>query len=97
MAGLIEEIQRDAIDRTVPVATLLRKVKLAAAKLKLPALEEWVESELNGYSGAVPDYRKAKGQPRAFNPYNGWIPIVLDDPKHQKMISVASTNSPWRH
>jgi hypothetical protein len=93
LPGLIEEIQRDAIDRSVPVATLLRKLKLAAAKLKLQAVEEWVESELNGYTGSiVPDYRILRGKPRAFNPYNGWIPIMLDDPKHQKIISSARTN-----
>ena len=40
MASLIEQIQRDALDRTVPVSTLLRRVKLAAAKLGLGAVED---------------------------------------------------------
>jgi len=91
MAGLVEAIQNDALNPNVSVSTLLRKVKLAAAKLQLPAVEEWVESELNGYIGQVPEYRRLKGEPRAFNPYRGWIPIG-GDPKTVRMISKASTN-----
>ncbi|TYR34881.1 hypothetical protein FY036_03410 [Mesorhizobium microcysteis] len=90
MSKLIESIQHDAIDPTVRVSTLLRKVKLAAAKLQLPEVEEWVENELNGYKGKVPPYRQIRGSPRAFNPYNGWIPIG-GDPKTVKAISTAST------
>lgn len=45
MSGIIEQIQRDALDPNFPVSALLRKVKLAAAKLKLPKVEDWVDSE----------------------------------------------------
>lgn len=87
MASLVEEIQRDALDPTIRTATLLRKVKLAAAKLQLPAVEEWVDKELNGYNGSpVPNYRQMRGIPKAFNPYNGWIPIMVD-PKSMAIIS----------
>jgi hypothetical protein len=77
LAGLVEAIQRDALDPKIQVATLLRKVKLAAAKLQLTQVEEWVDMELNGYGiSPVPDYRKLIGQPKARNPYRGeWIPI----------------------
>ncbi|MHA1560353.1 MAG: AbiTii domain-containing protein, partial [Alphaproteobacteria bacterium] len=76
MSGLIEEIQRDAIDEGVSVSTLLRKVKLAAAKIDLDEVEEWVASELDGYKDeSVPRYRRLVGQPKALNPFNGWIPI----------------------
>lgn len=77
MASLVEEIQREALDTDVSVTTLLRKVKLAAAKLKLPDIEAWVNNELNGYlSEDVPSYRKSRGIPKAYNPFNGWIPIM---------------------
>jgi hypothetical protein len=75
MASIIEQIQRDALDRTVPVSTLLRRVKLAASKLDLGAVEDWVDQELNGYSGEVPDYRVLHGQPMARNPFRGWQPV----------------------
>ncbi|SHF09847.1 hypothetical protein SAMN02745157_1635 [Kaistia soli DSM 19436] len=77
MTGLIEELQRQALDPAVAVSTLLRRVKLIALKLGLPDLQEWVELELNGYDGRpVPKYRVLNGQPKALNPYNGWIPIM---------------------
>ena len=38
MSGLIEGIQRDALDHSVPISSLLRKVKAAASKLNLPPL-----------------------------------------------------------
>lgn len=49
MTGLIHEIQADALDQTIPVSTLLRKVKVAAAKLNIATDMKWVERELNGY------------------------------------------------
>ncbi|RRN75989.1 hypothetical protein [Agrobacterium deltaense] len=90
MPGLVEEIQRDALDDQVPVSTLLRKAKLAAAKLQLPAVEEWVNHELNGYGQhPVPPYRQIRGVPKAFNPYNGWIPI-MGVPKLMEAVSKAN-------
>ncbi|PSM15936.1 hypothetical protein [Nitratireductor sp. StC3] len=88
MGGLIEEIQRDALDSKVPIEALLRRVKLAAAKLQLGDLQSWVEQELNGYPGELPAYRKVVGQPAAWNPYNGWIP-VHDDERLMEIISDA--------
>jgi hypothetical protein len=75
VASIIEQIQRDALDDTVSVSALLRRVKLAAAKLGLGGVEDWVEQELNGYSSSVPDYRVLHGRPMALNPYRGPLPI----------------------
>lgn len=75
MTTIVEQLQTDSIDQGVAVSTLLRRVKLAAVKLRLPAVEDWVELELSGYTGDVPDYRVIYGRPKAFNPYRGWIPI----------------------
>ena len=76
--GLVLEIQRDALDKDVPVTTLLRKVRLAAAKLQLTTVEEWVGHELNGYSGELPPYRKTRGRPTVWNPFHGWQPLGGD-------------------
>lgn len=75
MPSMIEQIQRDAVDDRVPVSTLLRKVKLAATKLGLGTIEDWVQSELNGYNGPVPEYRIVHGRPMSENPVRGWEPI----------------------
>ncbi|SDD84657.1 hypothetical protein SAMN05444678_1264 [Sphingomonas sp. YR710] len=78
MAGLVEKIQLSAASNSTSVSELLRQVKLAAAKLKLQETMEWVDLELNGYTGGhVPEYRKVCGQIKGLNPYQGWIPIVL--------------------
>lgn len=77
MPTLVEQLQIEAVDPKVSTPNLLRKVKLIAAKLNLSNTIEWVDHELNGYTGATaPEYRKVSGQPRAFNPFNGWIPIT---------------------
>jgi hypothetical protein len=77
--GLIAEIQRDAIDTKASVSSLLRKVKLAASKLKLEDLASWVDFELNGYpTRDVPEYRKFSGIPRYWNQYHGWQPLGGD-------------------
>jgi hypothetical protein len=72
MVSIIEQIQRDALDRTVRVSDLLRRVKLAATKLGLGVVEDWVECELNGYKDAqLPDYRIVHGRPMFQRPNTG--------------------------
>lgn len=78
MPTLVEQIQREALNENVSVASLLRKVKLAAMKLGLDKIEDWVQYELNGYPDKVPEYRQLRGQPIAFNPMRGWIPLTGD-------------------
>jgi hypothetical protein len=77
MAGLIDQLQEDALDPSIPVSTLLRKVKVAAAKLALDDALAWVAGELNGYRAMadIPAYRKGAGTTFAWNPYHGWQPI----------------------
>ena len=54
----------------------LRRVKLAATKLGLGTVEDWVEKELNGYTELpVPEYRIVHGRAIARHPYRGWEPI----------------------
>jgi hypothetical protein len=72
MPSIIEQIQRDSLDRTVPVSDLLRRMKLAVTKLGLGAVEDWVEQELNGYKESpVPDYRITHGRPMFQRPLMG--------------------------
>jgi hypothetical protein len=76
--SLVEQLQIEAINAEIPVSQLLRRVKLAAVKLKLGSVAEWVDQELNGYDGDVPEYRWVVGSPNAHNPFRGWIPISTD-------------------
>jgi hypothetical protein len=65
MAGLVEELQVQALDRDTRVTDLLRKVKLAAVKLRLTDAVDWAEKELEGYRGVdeaeLPPYRCGHG------------------------------------
>jgi hypothetical protein len=62
MPTIIEQLQIDAADPAVPVTTLLRRAKIAAAKLRLERLEQWMELELQGYPDETPEYRTTFGQ-----------------------------------
>ncbi|WP_436355668.1 hypothetical protein [Brevundimonas sp. CEF1] len=92
MSGLIEEIQRDASDDSVPVSQLLRRIKIAASKLRLPQLEEWVQHELNGYpnDAPLPEYRAIGGVPLAHSVFHGWRLLALGP--DEQMNKIASFN-----
>jgi hypothetical protein len=77
MASIIEQIQRDALDRSVHISDLLRRMKLAASKLGLGSLEDWVEHELNGYEQVpVPEYRVVSGLPMCEQRHMGRLPLT---------------------
>jgi hypothetical protein len=87
VSSVIVELQRESLDQNVSVSELLRKALVVARKLKLVELQKWIENELNGYKDEVPDYRVASGQIRGWNPYNGWIPLIFEDPKEADALS----------
>lgn len=91
--SLVEEIQAGALNREVPVVELLRRVKLAAAKLKLSDTQEWVDRELNGYAGVedneIPQYRIGSGSLMHFTPYHGTRPA------HGDPESIAAISLHW--
>lgn len=89
MDSLVLELQRDVLDRSIHITDLLRKALLVSRKLKISDIEEWLSDELNGYNGkSVPSYRTLTGELKGFNPYRGWIPMMLGDDIND-MISVT--------
>lgn len=89
MAQIVLELQKEAISKESDILSLLRKAYLVARKLKLVEFEEWINNELNGYKNIdkLPDYRKVKGEVKAWNPYHGWIPVILQNDEIDKAIS----------
>lgn len=75
--GIVLQLQAEALDETIDIETLLRKAYFVARKLKLKDFEEWISHEQNGYEGDPPDYRTIGGEIRAWNPYHGWIPVIM--------------------
>ena len=98
IAPLILQIQEAALDSKSSVTDALRKSKIACVKLGLTDFGNWVDLELNGYIGKkvgeLPEYRKFHGIPEAFNPYQGWKPIIFRSPEQQKNLSFAPIGMP---
>jgi hypothetical protein len=88
MTSLVLELQRAAMDQSQEVVAVLRKAMVVATKLRLDDFRDWCTDEMNGYSKqSVPPYRMVSGQLKAFNPYNGWIPVVMDNSELQNTLS----------
>lgn len=82
MSSLVLELQRESYEHAVSTSDLLRKAYVVAKKLKIKEFECWINLELNGYSNKddiIPEYRKLTGIIKAFNPYRGWIPVMMDN------------------
>lgn len=89
--SIVIELQREAYNSKTSVSDLLRKAYIIAKKLKVSEFETWIDQELKGYKAgaSVPDYRKISGEVKAWNPYNGWIPLISDD---VEMMNIMSKN-----
>lgn len=89
MSSLVHELQADAYNSEIEISALLRKAYLISKKLHIKELEVCLHSELNGYQDIkdIPDYREVSGELKAWNPYNGWIPVLLND---TQLINVLS-------
>jgi AbiTii-like protein len=61
--GLLQEIEDAAASQTTPLADLLRRCAILAARLGHVPFKEWVAHELNGYpdAGVLPEYRRGVG------------------------------------
>lgn len=85
---VVIDLQNEALNQNSDVLSLLRKALLIARKLKLTEFESWINNELNGYKNgnSIPDYREIRGVLQAYNPYHGWIPVVLHDNKLENQL-----------
>ena len=79
MSSLVQDLQREALNSSVPVSDLLRKASIVARKLHIRDFEGWIMLELKGYSeqDEVPGYRIISGQMRVWNPYRGHQPLIV--------------------
>ena len=58
----ITELKTALLDDTIGLTTILRSAMVLAYQLNEPTFKQWIELEINGYTGdvPVPNYRKAK-------------------------------------
>lgn len=98
MAGLVAELQSDALDRKTSVTDLLRKALVVSKKLSITQIEVWLSHELNGYPKDVevdiPKYRHVRGQIKVHNPYHGWQPVHFGDPAMGEILSTRTISQP---
>ncbi|MHB9134668.1 MAG: AbiTii domain-containing protein [Armatimonadota bacterium] len=89
MSKLILELQQDAMENNSTVSELLRKALVVAKKLRIADFEIWVSHELNGYptNTEIPEYREVVGSIKAWNPYHGWVPIIIEDSNVAELCS----------
>jgi len=89
MAGLVLELQADAMNPVVRLADLLRKARAVSVKLRATEIEEWIGREMNGYEKVadVPDYRRLHAELKCINPVRGLIPLHVAEFKIQDIIS----------
>ena len=78
MEGIVIQLQKDALDDSIDIETLLRKAFLVARKLNLEDFKKWILEEQNGYKSKVPDYRMIHGEIYGWTPYHGWVPVIMD-------------------
>lgn len=93
---LVVELQREALDRECRVSDLLRKALVVARKLQLDELHAWAQRELDGYGEGAPqpEYRQLVGTLECRDPYRGWVPIVIEDPKTAEAFSKRFVGAP---
>lgn len=94
MSKIVIELQQEALKRDSDIMSLLRKAYLVAKKLKLQEFEKWISNELNGYGDKdeIPEYRLLRGEIKAWNPYYGWIPVVLINENISTSINNENNN-----
>jgi len=96
MKSLVLELQREAMNPNSRLSDVLRKAMVVATKLKVQDLRAWVEAELKGYTNdqEIPLYRKVNGTLKAWNPYNGWIPVIIRHSELSERLSERSIAQP---
>ena len=89
MSSIVLELQQELLQKDCDVLQVLRKAHVIAIKLKLNEFDEWIQSELNGYKTnqeLIPEYRQIRGQLKAWNPYHGWVTVIMQNSKLEKNI-----------
>jgi len=79
MDPIVINIQKQILSKST--TDVLRQAYIIARKLKTKDFEIWISNELNGYKedANIPEYRNIFGNIKAWNPYRGWVPVIIDD------------------
>ncbi|MDO7500257.1 hypothetical protein Q5X76_06130 [Acinetobacter baumannii] len=88
---LVLQLQHLSQKTDSDIEELLRRAKLVAMKLNLSDFENWCDLELMGYSNiksdVLPKYRVTQGRLYVYNPYNGLIPLYIENDETYNSIT----------
>lgn len=97
MSSIVLELQQELLQKDCDVLQALRKAHIIAVKLKLTEFDAWIQSELNGYEfnqDLIPEYRQVHGQLKAWNPYHGWVPVIMQNSKLEEILCHRKMEDP---
>lgn len=97
MSSIVLELQQELLQKDCDVLLALRKAHIIAVKLKLTEFDAWIQSELNGYEfnqDLIPEYRQVRGELKAWNPYHGWIPVIMPNSKLEEFLCHRKMEDP---
>lgn len=94
----IQAFIKDVKDEKIAVSRLLRDAKLIADKLEQLDFLSWINLEIKGYEKGnnYPDYRVVKGQMKAWNPFHGWVPVLLKTSEEEEQYCKRKVNQSIR-
>ena len=88
MGSIVLELQNEVTKQDCDIVNVLRKAHLIARTLNLTDFDKWIACELNGYTenDTIPEYREVLGVLKAFNPYHGWICVMVTDNRIEEAL-----------
>ena len=92
--AIVIELQRLASDSSHNLGDLVRKALLVATKLSRDDFATWLQQELHGYKGDVPEYRIVRAEIQVRNPYHGYQPFIIGDTNIEDKLANVSIDQP---
>lgn len=97
MSKAFNHLRQELFRTNCDVVLALRIAHTIAKKHRMIDFDAWIQNELNGYKcniNELPDYRKIKGNIKAFNPVYGWVPYIFEDTELENLFSTATMYEP---
>ena len=93
---LVIQLEKDALDESISVSSLLHEFIFICSKLGVKDMESWARREMNGYEGAeeaIPKYRYIQGPCKFYNPFRGWCPVIFKTKEEERIFTVRPLSS----
>ena len=90
MDSVVKELQKELLAKDCDITSSLRKAHFIAKNLKLVNDDKWIMDELQGYENYddIPEYRTIHAEIKAYNKYNGWIPVIFTNQEIHDVFSI---------